>query len=251
MVIRPQPRTIANNPEATLPPLDFSFLHIPTLESILYEDPRSGALAPEQPASPPPPPPSTLNPQRRGRDEPEVAEKPLPKVYMATVLRLQNNEIPSVEPLPQVLSFILVNPAALTWLDLSFNALTTLDEEAFLCLPSLRTLNLHCNKIADYLELLKLQRLPPLHTLTLHGNPIEQLRFYRTFVVALLQTRNLDFSLVSNQEREKAKTWGRIHGLTDTAIDLRSLQPVMAQRLTQDDPREAAAKPAAARPKGR
>jgi len=69
---------------------------------------------------------------------PQPAEAPLPKRYYAHSLRLQNNEITTIAPLPAVLEQILApfgtppppTPLVLvTWIDLSFNKIVTVDEQ--------------------------------------------------------------------------------------------------------------------------
>lgn len=52
----------------------------------------------------------------------------VPVKYNSNSVRINNNCLKSVARLPSVLNSILINPAALGWLDLSFNELTTIEE---------------------------------------------------------------------------------------------------------------------------
>ena len=72
-------------------------------------------------------------------------------------------------------------------------------------------LYLHANKISKFGEIKPLGDLTKLRSLTLHGNPIEDKKHYRTYVVHIIPTLNqLDFSPITRQDRETAKTWAAI-----------------------------------------
>ena len=61
-------------------------------------------------------------------------------------LFLQNNEIRSVEKLPEVLLDVMYNSQNLIWLDLSYNYLETIESD-LLQFPQLKTLYMHGNYI--------------------------------------------------------------------------------------------------------
>ena len=61
-------------------------------------------------------------------------------------LFLQNNEIRSVEKLPEVLLDVMYNSQNLIWLDLSYNYLETIESD-LLQFPLLKTLYMHGNYI--------------------------------------------------------------------------------------------------------
>ena len=129
--------------------------------------------------------------------EDETAEETDRPLLPATALRVNNNQIESLVGAPKALDSLLVEPQALAWLDLSFNALTTIDSEV-LQFPHLKVLYLHGNAIADMMEVDKLTDLPQLMSLTLHGNPIEELGNYHLYVISQIpQLKNLDFSSVT------------------------------------------------------
>ena len=51
----------------------------------------------------------------------------------------------------------------------------------------------------------------PLTKLTLHGNPIEDKKHYRTYVIYTISSINqLDFSPITRQDRENAQTWSTV-----------------------------------------
>jgi len=67
---------------------------------------------------------------------------------------------------------------------------------------NLKTLFLHANKIKKLTEIDKLAKLPNLRSLTLHGNPMEEEKNYRFYVILMIpQLINLNFSGISKQEK--------------------------------------------------
>ncbi|GFR41146.1 hypothetical protein Agub_g1810 [Astrephomene gubernaculifera] len=122
-------------------------------------------------------------------------------------LRLCNNHLMSLSGLGRVMPHVLDDPAQLVWLDVSSNQLSTI-EEAVLEFPSLQVLYYHGNNITNINDVLKLQGLPKLQKLTLHGNPIAEAKNYKFWVVAHLPgLRNMDFGPITKVERDKIETW--------------------------------------------
>ncbi|CAH2225930.1 leucine-rich repeat-containing 51-like isoform X1 [Pelobates cultripes] len=77
----------------------------------------------------------------------------------------------------------------------------------------LSVLNLHGNSIRQLSEVDKLACLPNLKSLTLHGNPIETEKGYRSYILSVLpQLKSLDFSGVTKQDRVMADVWRRTNG---------------------------------------
>mmetsp|Transcript_32180 Transcript_32180/g.96088 ORF Transcript_32180/g.96088 Transcript_32180/m.96088 type:complete len:123 (-) Transcript_32180:82-450(-) len=71
-----------------------------------------------------------------------------------------------------------------------------------------QVLYLHGNQVWHLSEVLKLQQLPQLRKLTLHGNHIAEQKNYKLWVLAHLPNlRSLDFSTVTNLDRDKVDTW--------------------------------------------
>ena len=75
-------------------------------------------------------------------------------------------------------------------------------------------LYLHGNSIEKIAEIDKLSKLHQLHSLTLHGNPIEEeVSGYRQHVISKLpQLKHFDFSAVTKQDKASAKTWNHMVG---------------------------------------
>ncbi|KAM4627181.1 leucine-rich repeat-containing protein 51 [Polymixia lowei] len=161
-------------------PVDLSFRSISSLSDALTEEPRGG-----------------LRPLKRNSE----------KKYISRSLRLNNNIITDLSNLHITITHFLAEPSQLAWLDLSFNDISHIDP--VLCeLHELRVLYLHGNNICKLPEVDCLGMLPFLHTITLHGNVIENEKGYRSRVIsALPQLKTMDFSAVTHQERGMAKIW--------------------------------------------
>lgn len=97
---------------------------------------------------------------------------------------------------------IVERPEQLTWLDLSFNKLTSLSAE-LVELSGLKIMYLHGNLLTELGKVLQtLRNLSQLYSLTLHGNPLEDHKQYRTRILSTLpQLRSLDFTNVTVSEK--------------------------------------------------
>lgn len=127
---------------------------------------------------------------------------------MTSSLWLCNNAFVSVAKLEDVAENFLESPVDLRWLDLSYNKLRDV-EDVLVKFTNLTILYLHGNEISDIRSLIKLRSLCYLRSLTLHGNPVEQMKDYRRYVIAILpQISNLDFSPIIYTERKKALPTG-------------------------------------------
>lgn len=72
----------------------------------------------------------------------------------------------------------------------------------------LKTIYLHGNKIYDLTEVEKFKRLKNLTSLTLHGNPVENLVGFRHYVLSKLPNlKHLNFSGISKADRATANVW--------------------------------------------
>ena len=100
----------------------------------------------------------------------------------------------------------------LMWLDLSYNFLTTIDDE-LTNFKELKTLYLHGNYISNLDETKKLQKYNDLQSLSLYGNAIEQIKGYRMYVLGVMYANNnqnlrrLDQVLVTNREYDSVLVW--------------------------------------------
>lgn len=94
------------------------------------------------------------------------------------------------------------------WIDLSFNNLSTVDEEMATAIPNLTTLNLHANQISRLKELKKFSAFKNLHALTLFGNPVEEHKHYRNFILYNCPTlTQFDLSPVIKSEIAQVRTF--------------------------------------------
>ena len=103
------------------------------------------------------------------------------------------------------------NSSKLLWIDLSYNYLETIEEE-ILKFPNLKTLFLHGNYISSLEEARKLSGLSQLASLTLYGNPIEQISNYRMWILGVMYDKNdqlkkLDQVLVTAKEFDAVCVW--------------------------------------------
>lgn len=133
--------------------------------------------------------------------------------YEVNSIFLNNNEIRDIKGLSETLCFVLPssNPVNLQWLNLSYNYLQKIDVEV-LNFPQLKTLNLHGNFISDLEEVRKLGELEHLRSLTLNGNPFEEIEGYRLYVLGLLflkheSLRKLDSVYVTTSEIDNVIVW--------------------------------------------
>lgn len=96
-------------------------------------------------------------------------------------IRLGNNYLTSVEVVHSIPAHL--DSSQILWLDLSFNYIETLSEDFALYFPNVSTIYLHANKISKLSELKKLSKFTHLRSLSLYGNPVEEHKHYRNYVL--------------------------------------------------------------------
>jgi len=155
-------------------PLDYSFMKIINPADLLAEKPRG------------------------------MKGKPQGEKYSSKSIKLNNNHLQELPDLMDVISEVILKPADITWIDLSFNQLSHIDP--VLCeFPCLNILYLHANKIEEISEVDKLHNIRSLRKLAVHGNTIENVPHYRAYVLSKVpQLINLDMSTVTKSDRETA-----------------------------------------------
>ncbi|XP_067841711.1 leucine rich repeat containing 51 [Heptranchias perlo] len=159
------------------PIVDYSFRQLDTLSGSLVLTPRTG-----------------FRPNQYTED----------KKLMSCSLRLSHNRLSDLSGLNQLIENLFVEPNRLFWIDLSFNSFSSIDPILILC-RNLQILNLHGNQILELFEVDKLASLPHLRSLTLHGNPVELMKGYRSYMVGNIpQLKSLDFSTITKQDRSTA-----------------------------------------------
>lgn len=98
------------------------------------------------------------------------------------------------------------------WLDISHNRLEEIHPD-ILKLPFLKILYCHANYIKEIEKVSCLSQSKSLLNLTLHGNPIEQIKGYRHFIIELIPfLEKLDFTLISEKELDIIKHKGSRYG---------------------------------------
>ncbi|EGZ12984.1 hypothetical protein PHYSODRAFT_316453 [Phytophthora sojae] len=136
-----------------------------------------------------------------------------PKRQMPVSLRVNNNKISNLDDMHEALRAVFDYPGMLQWLDLSGNELESIPPDVFSAYPELFTLHLHGNLLSKYSDVDALAKwLPRLHSITLHGNPLEEKKHYRNYVIAAFPNlKQLNFSSVTPGDRTKAETWASIY----------------------------------------
>lgn len=150
---------------------------------------------------------------KKGEEGKQSERKKKVKTVCKTIL-LNNNELRSIDKLYSILEFRLNFAPKLKFLDLSFNYLTTIDAE-ILNFNELKTLYLHGNYIYQLEEVKKLAELPEILSLTLHGNPLEQITGYRNYVLGIMYSKyeslkKMDSVVVTRKEKEGCYVWNQV-----------------------------------------
>ena len=116
-------------------------------------------------------------------------------------LRISNNRINQLDIICGPMSATL-DTSKILWLDLSFNQIKRLGTLAA-TFPNVTTIYLHANQISRLSELKKLSEFTQLKSLALYGNPVEEHRHYRNYVLyACPNLTQFDMSPVTKSERQ-------------------------------------------------
>jgi Leucine-rich repeat (LRR) protein len=147
-----------------------------------------------------------------------------------TSLFLQQNQFRTVIGLSTILKDVMWNANRLLWIDLSYNYLEKIEDELVTNFPCLRTLYLHGCYILNLEEVRKLNTLPDLHTITLYGNPIEQIKGYRMWVLGVMylqseSLKKLDQVVVTKKEFDAVCVWNEALS-KNAAQKLKKLTPM-------------------------
>lgn len=180
-------------------PLDFSFKELANVKAIVDEEPRAGTKSKDMRVQ--------KEEKILGADGKFIEVKQVQK-QRCNAIRLSNNKLSDLSEFDQAVKDVIDDSQWLSWIDLSFNHLTSIDP-ILTTYRDLTTLYLHANEITRLSEIDHLANLPKLHTLTLHGNPMENIRGYRKYVLHKLPgLRHLDFCAVTKAERAIARRQG-------------------------------------------
>lgn len=130
-----------------------------------------------------------------------------------TSLFLNNNELRHINNLSGILESVMYAPHKLQWLDLSYNYLVKINDE----IPKftqLKTLHMNNNYIYSLEEVVKLQQLEHLRSIKLYGNPIEQIKGYRLYVLGILlglynSLTKMDSVIITKKEKDGVYVWNQ------------------------------------------
>ncbi len=124
---------------------------------------------------------------------------------------LHSNKLSSIENIHNVLNDVLPNLEfslvknvfkidLIQWIDLSHNYIQAIHSD-ILNLPFLKIFYCHGNLIKDIANVTVLRRCKSLINLSLHGNPIAQIKGYRQYIIEIIPNlEKFDFTLVSEKE---------------------------------------------------
>lgn len=100
------------------------------------------------------------------------------------------------------------SPEDVMWLDLSFNQIGRIDESLAATFPNVTTLYLHANQITKLSHIKKLSGLTKLKSLTLYGNPVEENKHYRNYILYCFpELQQLDFCVITSNQRQKVSQY--------------------------------------------
>jgi len=177
-----------------VPPLDFSFCSLASLD-----DCESDLIMPRN---------EELQDcwQKKDSSTSEIAMRGKNSCqYTGGHLRLCHNSLKHLAGLARTVATVFLNPESLTWVDVSFNNLDKINTD-LTELHNLKILYIHGNDIDNLKEVNKLASLQTLFKLTLNGNPLDQNKFYRPYVISHVPSLlNLDFSMVTRGDRATAQ----------------------------------------------
>ena len=107
---------------------------------------------------------------------------------------------------------------------------------------NLKTLQLQGNYICDLEEVKKLSNMTTLQSLTLNGNPIEEIKGYRLYVLGIMFSkaetlRKLDSVIISNNEFDNVIVWNeRLYsGMKEKFRKLRPSDPKKPPAKEEDE----------------
>ena len=102
------------------------------------------------------------NAGKEEEDSSKAKKKQLVVIEETRTLSMNNNYIPSISGLGNLLKEIMYSSEKLLWIDLAHNHLTGCDEDLCSYFPNVKTLYLHANYITDLSIILKFTKLKEL-----------------------------------------------------------------------------------------
>ena len=130
------------------------------------------------------------------------------KSKRVTTVRMSSNTLTTLDSLLDSLLHFVQSRDQIKFMDFSINKIQ--ETTHFSQFKNVTCLYLHANNIKTFKSIKPLSTLN-LKSLTLHGNPIEEHKHYRNYVLHLFpKLVKLDFALVIKRDRERCKTWEKI-----------------------------------------
>lgn len=186
---KPTTRPAVDAYNVIIPPEDYSFCRIENILAAKDEEPRK-----------------PISPRGKAKQQPEEGAKSSSKC-----LKMNNNSITNLECLVDFAKYKFDVWEDIAWIDLSQNELTKLGPELSEFV-NLQILYLHGNQISDIAQIDQLTPLTTLRKLTLHGNPIVNVKGYRYLVLSKLpHLQSLDFSSVTKADKMTSFNWKKMN----------------------------------------
>lgn len=132
-----------------------------------------------------------------------------PKLEEITAVRLSNNLLTSMDTVsgPMIAT---VDTSKILWMDLSFNKITSVSSDFPRKFPRITTIYCHANQITKLSELKKFGAFPELKSLSLYGNPVEEHKHYRNYVLFMCpKLTQFDSSPVTKTDRKRTEVWAQ------------------------------------------
>jgi hypothetical protein len=180
----------------------------------------------------------------------EGPKRKIKYVNYTNAVILHSNQIKSFEKVDSVLNTILPDVHffampnrnkldLIQWIDISHNRIEEIHPD-LLKLKFLKILYCHANYIKEIESILIFKNCKSLLNLTLHGNPIEQIKGYRQFVVEIVPSlEKLDFTLVSEKELDiiyhRGSRWGEKRNRSGEVIEYPKLDPEILKRMMKSN----------------
>eukprot|EP01135_Chromosphaera_perkinsii_P002473 Nk52_evm79s223 gene=Nk52_evmTU79s223 len=134
-------------------------------------------------------------------------DKAKKRIIRTTSLRVNNNYIENFDAFESTMNSLFVHPYMLTWIDISFNGLKAIDID-FSKFVKIQVLYMHGNELSKVAEVQKLFEGKSLKKLTLHGNGIENMPWYRYYIISNIPSlKELDFCGVTKKDRALGDVW--------------------------------------------
>lgn len=149
--------------------------------------------------------PKVSSPSHDGTGSPTKRIKP----EVITAVRLSNNLLTNMDMLcgPMIAT---LDTSKVHWMDISFNKINSVSIDFAQKFPHVTTIYCHANQISKLSEIKKFGAFPGLKSLSLYGNPVEEHKHYRNYVLYVCTNlTQFDSSPVTKSERKRMEVWAQ------------------------------------------